>query len=78
MVHPILFKDKCSCGGKLYKVNKYGTKADLGEEVIGLKCDRCKDVYFMSWDTNTGEPRPLFSKDDAINSFLSEYKKFGE
>lgn len=78
MVHPVVFKDKCSCGGTLYKVNKYGTEADLGDEVVGLRCSLCKEIYFVSWDTVTGEPKPLISKEDTISSFLSKYKEHGE
>lgn len=78
MVHPVLFKDKCSCGGNLYKVNKFGSKAELGDEVVGLRCDSCRDVYFVSWDIATGEPKPLFSKKESIDSFLSKYKEYGD
>lgn len=78
MVHPILFKDKCSCGGKLQKVNRYGQEARADDDIVGLKCDSCKYVYFIKWDISTGEPRPLFSKEDTIQNFLFKYKEFGE
>lgn len=78
MVHPILFKDKCSCGGKLSRVNRYGKEARSDDDVVGLKCDSCKDTYFIQWDVATGEPKPLFSKEDTISSFLNMYKECGD
>ena len=78
MVHPILFKNKCSCGGKLQKVNRYGREARADDDVVGLRCDSCKDIYFIQWDISTGEPKPLFSKENTIENFLLKYKEYGE
>lgn len=77
MVHPVLFKDRCSCGGRLHRVDKFGNKVTSSDEVSGLRCDSCKEIYFISWDISTDEPKPLFSKKDAINSFLYNFKKIG-
>lgn len=75
MVHPVLFRDRCSCGGKLLKINRLGNQAGPSDEIIGFKCDSCRDYYFAQWDTSTGEPRPLFSKENSIKEFLDKYKE---
>ena len=75
MVHPVLFNNRCSCGGELLKVNRSGNKANAGDEIVGYKCSKCKDNYFVQWNTTTGEPKPLFSKEESIKNFLDIYKE---
>ena len=75
MVHPVIFKDRCSCGGYLYNVNSRGDMADSSDEICSMRCKSCRTDYFVSWDITTGEPKPLLSKDEAIKQFMSDYAK---
>ena len=82
MIHPVLFRNKCSCGGKLQFVTKSGKrsaipndgKMDESEEIIRIECELCGDVYSAKWDINTGAAMPIIDKESAYADFLIFYE----
>ena len=82
MMHPVLFRNKCSCGGRLLFVTKSGKrsampcdgKADEIEEITRIECELCGDVYSARWDIYTGAAMPIIDKEAAYAGFLIFYE----
>ena len=83
MMHPVVFPNKCSCGGRLLFVTKSGKrsvvpmdgKADEIEEITRIECELCGDVYYAKWDINTGAVMPIVDKESAYADFLIFYEE---
>ena len=84
MIYPVIFKDKCSCGGKLVLVlsgmNGHNNSDDThnktgcsGRAILGMKCSVCGVAYQVKWDLESGEPTPIISRKSALSDFLAFY-----
>jgi hypothetical protein len=76
MVYPVIFKDHCSCGGKLYfrtADNEYVEKYDGATEIICMTCKSCRKNYDVSWPLKSGDPSPILDRNGALEHFKSIY-----
>ena len=80
-MHPVVFKDKCSCGGKLLYVTKSGERGMISHagsgtgEISHIVCELCGDKYAINWDIDTGEARPIIDRESAYADFLIFYEQ---
>ena len=78
MIHPIVFKDKCSCGGNLFFVKSDHSTTETVDnvgEVIGIKCKKCNARYPIRWNIENGEPYPILDEELELKKFMEEYSK---
>ena len=78
MIHPVVFKDKCSCGGNLFFVkSNHATVEEIDNvgEVVGIKCKKCGATYPIRWNIENGEPYPILDEELELKKFMEEYSK---
>lgn len=77
-MYPVVFKDKCCCGGKLSYVcsgDKFRDASSCAKGAQFMVCDSCGHRYRIKWDVENGEPSPIIDWESALADFLSHYEK---
>jgi hypothetical protein len=75
MIYPVIFKDKCSCGGELcYKTinDTYLDEYDDSIEVLCIRCRSCGKSYSVRWVDRS--PYPILNPDNEMSEFLNMFK----
>ena len=78
MIHPIVCKEKCSCGGDLFfvKSDQSTTKTiENAGEIIAIKCKKCNATYPIRWNIENGKPYPVLDNELELKKFMEEYTK---
>lgn len=79
MIHPIIFKDKCSCGGNLFFVKSdHSTTKSIDNnsgDIVAIKCIKCNATYPIRWNIIDGEPYPILDEELELKKFMEEYTK---
>jgi hypothetical protein len=79
MIYPVIFRDKCSCGGDLYFVtedDELKRNPNPEDSVYCMTCIKCKKKYSIKWNTNQ-PPRPVSDLDGEMSRFIEAFKSHG-